>query len=425
MNLKNIILFIYLLFAGSNLFSQNENIYKNKIFNDNIKTVQLYQTEKMFSYPIIDIENGNTLFLSFDDIGNSGSDFIYTIIHCNADWSPSNLEPIEYIDGFEEDIIDDYENSFGTLVSYKHYKLIFPNQDMKPILSGNYILYVYEDYDKTKPLFSRRFYVVSKKVEIEAEIMRSSFVKTIDDSQELNFSIIDNSRIIFNPLDYLKVSILQNNIQDIYIDNLKVDFIKGNIYEFRNPQIIKFKAGNEYRYFNTKSLKYVNDRISSISYSEPYYTLKLVTERVEAHIPYSYAQDINGEMLITAEIVDNDELEAEYTYVDFKLHYKNPPSSGKFYVFGAISDWNISKNNEMKYDYGEQAFKLRMLLKQGFYNYQYVFVDDKDKKIDFSLTEGNHYETENNYVIYVYYRKQGTEYDELIAYSILNSVKKL
>ncbi len=425
MPLLRILFISSFLFFCNIIFAQSELEYKNKIYKDNIKSISFHQIQKDFSYPIIDLKKQNQLLLEFDDLNEEETDYSYTIIHCNSDWEPTNLNPIEYIEGFEENQIEDFDNSFSTLVSYKHYELIFPNEDIKPILSGNYILLVYEDFEQEDIVFSRRFFVVDSKVDIDAEIKRSTMVNSIDNSQELIFTISDKTQTIFNSQDNLNVTIFQNNIQEISISNIKPDFIKGDLYEYHNSRTLRFKGGNEYRYFNVKNTKYVNDRIQSIAYVKPYYFFNLVSEKAEAYIPYSFAHDINGEMLVTADNVNNDKLEAEYVYVDFKLKFNNPIASGKFYVFGALSDWNTNKNNEMYYDYSEQSYKLRMLLKQGFYNYQYVFVSDEDKKLNFSFTEGNHYETENNYVIYVYYRSQGNEYDELIAYRIINTLKRL
>lgn len=414
---------IILIFSFNILFSQQNISYENKIYKDNIKTVIFHRDGVQFSYPIIDINKDEKLFLQFDDLNEKQTDYLYTIIHCNSDWTPSNLNKIEYIDGFENDIIDDYDNSFSTLVSYRHYNLLLPNSNITPLISGNYILYVYEDYSFDKPVLTRRFYVVNKKVKIDAKVKRSTQVSSINDSQEIVFNVYDVSQIIHNPLDDMNIRILQNNTEDIFIDNIKPDFIKGDKFEFINSLQLSFKGGNEFRYFNTKSVKYLNDRFSLITYKEPHYIFELRPEKSEARFPYTYAQDINGEMLVTAEIVDNDDLEADYVYVDFNLLYNNKLDGQDFYVFGALSDWQINDNCKMYYDFGEKKYKLRMLLKQGFYNYQYV--SSKNKNINFSLIEGNHYETENNYVIYVYYRQQGSLYDELVGYKIINSVKEL
>ncbi len=421
---KYLIIGLFLLFPYF-MFSQESISYKNVIYKEGIKTVLFHKENIQFSYPIININEDEKLSLQFDDLNKKQTDYNYTIIHCNANWQPSDLNVIEYIDGFESDIIDDYDNSFNTLIQYKHYKLTIPNDDIKPLISGNYLLFVYEDDDKEKPVLTRRFYVVNSKIKIDAKVKRSSQVSTINDFQEIIFSVYDVSHIIFNPLDDMKVRILQNNIEDICIENVKPDFIKGDKYEFINSLELRFKGGNEYRYFNTKSTKQLNDRFSQISFTEPYYFFELRPEKSEARFPYTYAQDINGEMLITAEIVDEDDLEAEYVYVDFNLKYYNQLDGIDFYVFGALSDWQINEGCKMYYDFGEKKYKLRMLLKQGFYNYQYASTKNNIKKIDFSLIEGNYYETENNYVIYVYYRKQGSQYDELVGYKIVNSVKEL
>lgn len=418
------IFILFFIFEFNFLFSQQNISYKNKIYDENIKTVLFHKEGVQFSYPIIDINEDEKLLLEFDDLSEKQNDFSYTIIHCNSDWTPSDLNKIEYIDGYENDIIDDYENSFNTLVSYRHYKLLIPNSNITPLISGNYILYIYEDDNYEKATLTRRFYVVDSKLKIDAKVKRSTQVSSINDSQEIVFNIYDASQIIHNPLDDMNIRILQNNIEDIYIDNIKPDFIKGDKFEFINSTKLRFKGGNEYRYFNTKSVKYLNDRFSLITYKEPHYIFELRPEKSGARFPYSYAQDINGEMLVTAEVVDNDNLEADYVYVDFNLQYNNQLEDNDFYVFGSLSDWQIKDNCKMYYDFGEKKYKLRMLLKQGFYNYQYVSMN-QNSAIDFSLIEGNYYETENNYVIYVYYRQQGSQYDELVGYKIINSVKEL
>lgn len=425
MHSKKELIIVIFLFSVNILFSQQNILYKNKIYKDGIKTVLFHKYNVQFSYPIIDINEDEKLLLQFDDLNKNQTDYNYTIIHCDANWQASDLNVIEYIDGFETDIVDNYENSFSTLIPYRHYMLEIPNSNVRPLISGNYILYVFAEDDTEKPVLTRRFYVVDNKLKIDAKVKRSTQVSTIHDSQEIVFSVYDVSHIIFNPLDDMKIRILQNNIEDICIENIKPDFIKGDKYEFINSTKLRFKGGNEYRYFNTKDTKQLNDRFSQISFKEPYYFFELRNEKSEARFPYTYAQDINGEMLVTAEIVDNDELEAEYVYVDFNLLYNNLLNNVDFYVFGALSDYTISEDCKMYYDFGEKKYKLRLLLKQGFYNYQYANVEKNNNKIDFSLIEGNYYETENNYVIYVYYRRQGSQYDELVGYKIINSIKQL
>ena len=425
MKIKSSVLLAIILLSVATVFSQDTFQYRNRIYKEGIKTVLFYRAGWEFTYPVLELGSGKQLVLEFDDLNKDITDYFYTIIHCSADWQPSDLNPIEYIQGYEENQIDNYENSFSTLIPYTHYTLSVPNDDMKPVISGNYILLVYEDYDKSKPVLSRRFYVVDQKVKTEAEVKRSTFVTDMNTSQELRIFVNDEKGYVSNPQDDFSMTVLQNNNQDIALSGLKPNFIKGNFYEFYDARKLKFKGGNEFRYINLKNTKIAYNRIQSIRFMRPYYIFEIVPEEFENSLTYSYFQDINGELKITAEHVDDPALEADYVYADFTLYYNKSLPAENLYVYGAISDWSCNESNKMTYDYGTKSYKVRMLLKQGFYNYEYVFCDNKNKTPDVSKTEGNYFQTENNYAIFLYNLPQGGQYDELIGYKIVNSLKHL
>ena len=419
-NMNNkILLLIIALSSVSFCFGQNIK-YGDYIYNDNIKTVLIYRQGWEFTYPIISLSGGQKLVLKFDDLGKGQKDYSYTIKHCTSDWQPSQLNSIEYIQGYSEEQIEDVTPSFNTLISYNHYELVFPSEDMQITKSGNYILYVYDSDDADKPVLTRRFYVVDEKVKISATVQRSTIVNYQNTSQEISFKITDKDNIIKNPYDNLSVVILQNNIESTKLTGFSPTFIKSNLYEYYNPREIRFLGGSEYRYFNTKSVKYVTDRVKNIEFKDPYYFFELYAEKSSPTLPYSYTQDINGDILIIADDVDDYDTEAEYSYVDFTL-VREASETGNFYVLGGLSDHKLSKNMQMKYNYGRKAYELRALLKQGFYNYKYVYALNDSSEIDNSLVEGNYYETENNYVIYIYYTGALQEYDELIGVKIINS----
>ncbi len=413
------------IFTFRQIFSQENRVFENIVYKDNIKTVLLYKKGWEFSYPVINLNKNDKLILQFDDLDDEIKDYYYTIIHCNSDWTESNLNPLEYISGYTEDQITEYEPAFNTLIPYNHYELNFPNENLKPTKSGNYALIVYEDYDKENIVFTRCLMVTDEKIGIEASVKRSTIVSISKTSQEISFNIIDKNSVIKNPLENLNVVILQNNRRDNKISGLKPDFIKAKIYEFFNPRKICFTGGNEYRYFNTRNLKLATEKVYKIYFESPYYFFELYTEKTESYFPYSYIQDLNGGMLIVADKVFNNALEANYVYVDFSLKTEELVNKGDYYIFGELSDWRLSKKNRMTFNHGTNCYELRMLLKQGFYNYEYVYADSLDAKIDNTKIEGSHYETENSYMIYTYYRKQGNDYDELIGFKILSSYSKL
>jgi hypothetical protein len=416
---------ILLLFTVLFRFSFSQEIsYENKVYKEKIKTVEFYQIDSKFSIPLIDLKNPKSLILSFDDLNENGTDYYYTIIHCNSNWEPSDISSIEYIDGFKENVISEYENSFNTKVPYRHYEILFPDEDIKPLLSGNYLFLVYEGYGREKLVLSQRFFVVDSNVKIEAEIKRSSVVSSIDNSQEITFKIIDNSNFIFNSGDNMNVTIFQNQNQYNYISQIKPDFIKSNVYEYNNARKLRFRGGNEYRFFNVKNTKYVNQRVKSIYHESPYYFFELTDDFKKSNLSYTYQEDINGKFLVTADYVENDETEAEYVYVDLKYKSDFIPE-GNIYVYGELSGWETNKTNEMYYNYSDRAYNLRMLLKQGFYNYQFVFVNSKENKQNLMFTEGDFYETENDYYIFVYYKNPSNLYEEIIGYKVLNTMKKI
>ncbi|HHU35332.1 MAG TPA: DUF5103 domain-containing protein, partial [Bacteroidetes bacterium] len=74
----------------------------------------------------------------------------------------------------------------------------------------------------------------------------------------------------------------------------------------------------------------------------------------------------------------------------------------------------------MEYDESREEYTKSLLLKQGWYNFQYVLVDAQGKT-DELMFEGSHYETENDYLIIVYYRNPRERYDRIIGYQSIKS----
>ena len=79
----------------------------------------------------------------------------------------------------------------------------------------------------------------------------------------------------------------------------------------------------------------------------------------------------------------------------------------------------------MIYNEVSKQFTLQMPLKQGVYDYHYIWADEKGKLIDEHAFDGSFFETENNYQILIYYKAPGSRFDELIAFTELNSARRI
>ncbi|MCK4663927.1 MAG: DUF5103 domain-containing protein [Bacteroidales bacterium] len=403
-------------------YQQNYLRYDNHIYKENIKTVLLHRDGWELSYPVIMLNSEDKLKFSFDDLDADIKDYYYTLLHCNSDWTPSNLTTFDYIDGFIKNKIPDYENSFNTLIRYTHYNLILPNDDFWFKLSGNYLLKIFEDYDEENPVITRRLFVVQQEVGIKVSVKQPVMIEKRNNSHEIDFSIEYQQNQILNPYRDIKVVIAQNNRWDNAIDDLEPLFVKDDILIYDYDQNNLFKAGSEFRHFDIKSLRYLTDKVNDIKFISPDYHVKLFTDEKRSFKRYFFDQDLNGKYLIKVQERNNAETEAEYVYVYFQLNMEFPLIHGNLYVFGGLSDWRCEKNNLMTYNYENKCYELKMLLKQGYYNYEYVYLEDGILNIDNNYIEGSHYETENDYLIFIYHRDLSLNYDKLVGFQIVNSV---
>ena len=87
---------------------------------------------------------------------------------------------------------------------------------------------------------------------------------------------------------------------------------------------------------------------------------------------------------------------------------------GHLYVSGLFNGGNITRY-EMQYNDRANRYEGTVLLKQGAYDYQYLWVPDGESAGQTRPTEGDWYETSNEYLILLYYRPRGSRYDRLIS----------
>ncbi|MEM9849288.1 MAG: DUF5103 domain-containing protein, partial [Bacteroidota bacterium] len=385
-------------------------------YQDYIKSVKFHPAGLALGYPIIDLETNNTLKLSFDDLEYEVSNYFYKVVHCDADWTLSNLSELEYVDGFAESRIRSAEYSFNTFTAYTHYDLYLPNQDTRLTKSGNYLLIIYNE-DDDELILTRRFMVVEPLLKISGDINAPVDVTKIRTHQEIDFRVNFEGIRLRNPQKEIRATVLQNGRWDNAVTDVPPMFVRLNelIYDYQGR--INFAAGNEYRFFDIRDLRTLNNTVRNVERIENSYDVTLFNDRKRRNDPYLFRQDLNGNFVIDHRQNRQPDTQNDYAQVLFSL-YSPAEYDGDVYIFGALTEWQLKEEFKMIYNDAVGAYVQKAELKEGFYNYAYA-VKESGEELDIKDTEGSWFSTANEYLILMYYRPFGSRFDQLIGTYLL------
>lgn len=410
---KSLLLFITFLFSG-NLLAQIE---KEIAPPYNIKTVTFVQNE-LNVIPIFRLGDG--FEFQFDDLYGTEANYFYTITHCDYDWKPSQLAKNEYINGFDDQRIQDYTNSLTTLQLYSHYRISFPNRLTQFRVSGNYIIKILND-DK-EVVFSRKFILYEDLVSVPMQVKRPRTLAVINQKQNIEFSIKSSTINFQSPLQNVKVLLMQNGRFDNAITNIKPQYTIGNDLIYRYDSETQFWAGNEFLFFENKDIRAANNNIARVDTNGGIYSSYLYTNQARANVPYTYFPDVNGNFIIKNISAQRNEIEADYAWVFFTLSAPSYYGKKSIYINGMFNNFAISDENKMDYNAEKGVYEKALMIKQGFTNYQYVISDSKRNIDEENAIDGNFQQTENNYFALVYYKENNQRYDRIIGKGIASSV---
>lgn len=396
---------------------------RNKVYNDFVQTVLLYPQDEPLKEPIIRLNEADQLQLSFDILGDEAFVYNYTILHCTYDWKPSDLQKIEYINGYEEDQIRDYRFSLNTLTSYVHYDLRFPTENLKPKLSGNYLLIVYGERPETgQMLFTCRFMVVESLASISASVPQyprnPDYVKK---KHQIDVTINSANGYLINPQQSLNLVIRQNGRWDNAVVGLKPSYTYADKMTYEYEEETVFDGGNQFRNFDLKSFKYNSEYIQRISQENNAFSVQLWPSKKRSQTNYVYDKDIYGRKLIKARDDQETDVEGDYAWVYFFLDYPAPLTHDDIFILGALNDWNLDEKSKMEYNYERKGYEGKLFLKQGYYNYQYGIRERGKQKADVTSIEGDFWDTQCEYYLFLYFKRPGTVYDQLVATAIIPS----
>lgn len=405
-----------LLALGLLVLSANARDTSTSIFDPDFKSLQVNKIGDRLGQPVVKLNSDNDgIRISFDELAEDNRFLRYRFVHCNSDWQPSSLHETDYINGFNEAQVVDYALSERTLTHYVHYNIDLPNPDMTPLVSGNYLVEVFDEDNPDKTLLQARFMVDEAIAGLSMGVTSRTDYDYNNRHQQLSLKADLEGAKVENPYNDLKLIIYKKGSENTRRElkhPLSVQ-LKTAIYEHQKELI--FPAGNEYRRFEIANLRYPGMGVESIDYIEPFYRVMLKTDEPRADIRYAYDQDQDGRFFVADIFADDPDINADYAMVYFTM--KSPKLEGEVFLDGDLTGNSLGPESRMVYDETIGAYIKTLLLKQGLYNYQYVTTSATNP------IEGDHYETDNEYIALLYYCPPSARYERLIATGVIHSGK--
>ena len=394
--------------------SLSDQPYETRSFSDRFKTLRTQVEGRELFPPIIDLNTNEHITISFDEMTEEVSYLQYSLVHCNADWRPSALSDLEYLDGFNTNPIEEFDFSMATFAHYVHYSLTLPNEDVQFKVSGNYVLLVYPENEPERVLLQVCFSVYENNILVAPSVTSRTDIDYNREHQQVSVTLNANNYRIQNPYNELKVSVTQNGRRDNEVIVNRPLRIQGSQIFFDHDRNLIFEAGNEFRRFEMVATRYAGLGVANIYHFDPYYHVELTPVKPRSESSYLYDQTQNGRFVIRQSGASNSDTEADYFVVHFTLD-SDPIPGGKIYIDGELTNHLYSPYNEMVYNPQTEQYEKTLLLKQGSYNYQYLFLPDGARTATAAPVEGNYYQTVNEYLVKVYHRAPGERYDRLIG----------
>ncbi|MGY5351903.1 type IX secretion system plug protein [Wenyingzhuangia sp. IMCC45533] len=405
--------YLWIVFLTTfNCFPQSEDA-------EAIKTVIVKSSLHEFSHPVHKL--GSSIHFSFDDINGTQEEYYYNIVHCQIDWSPSNLSNSYYIDGYANFQINDFENSYGTLANYTHYSFTIPNNDTRITRSGNYLIQIVNNNDEV--VCERKIVITEDLVNIGVKISESRDLELFNQKQAVSL-VIDTKNLNINyPNTEIKTYIFQNGDLNLKSEFLQPTFIDNNVYTYRPSKKTEFFAGNEFYYFDNNDILR-NSRFILRSYREgDFFHSILYPAKSRIRDIYKFNPDINGSFVIRNLNASDSDIEAEYSIVHFSLLNEKHLQDKDIYIYGAFNNYQLTDENKLVEDASGKYLTTSIYLKQGFYNFDFVTkINDIPKR---NSVSGSFFETENTYEALVYFTPINSIYYQVVGYGAGNSKQQL
>ena len=392
------------------------NAQTQQIFNRNIKTLTLTVDDDPTLPPYLLYASRQYIDIEWDEMSHDYKRYRYHIDHCDWDWNVTDgIFESDYLEGLNDQLVEDFEKSFNTTQIYTHYKLRIPNKELRLRLSGNYRVLIYEEDEEDSPVLEARFCIYEREAGIIAQLSSNTDVDFNDRHHQMTLSIGYGSLAVIDPEQELKVVVMQNRRWDSRVEGLVPNVRKPNGIEFTHNRNLIFPAGNEYHRFEILDVHRTATGVDRIDWFEPYYHATLFPAVIDHS--YSYTEDQNGVYVVRSSDNYDDWTTAEYVVVHFFLESPRL-EGGDVYVSGWWAGQTFNPDCKMEYDEARECYHAAILLKQGYYSYEFIQKDGLMQR-----TMGSFYETENEYEVLVYFRQQGARYDRLSGFRLMHNTR--
>ena len=388
----------------------------------NIATIQLYQYGNQLELPVYTIGSAERISLEFDDLNCGLKNYYYTYQLCDYNWKPVDLNPFDYIKGFTQNRINTYRYSSLAYTRYTHYQAILPEQNSTPTRSGNYLLEVFLDGDRRKPVFTKQMLVLEAKSTISAEVVQPFSANLFSTHQKLRFTASAPDLNSFSAAQQVKAVILQNNRWDNAQRDIAPTFVRGNSLQYDTETSSIFPGGKEWRWLDLRSFRLQSDRIDHADYGKAETKIYVKPDIDRRPQKYVYFADINGMFVNTTYESINPFWQGDYATVQFSFVTPDgkPLPNEDLYLAGMFTGYRLTDQWKMQWNDSAHMYMGSTFMKQGYYNYAYIAVDKNDPK-KATMLEGDYWETENSYTILLYYKSFTDRTDRLIGLASINS----
>ena len=384
---------------------------RNEIFSSDIATLQVHNTQQLRAMlPVIQLNSGEQIQISFDNFRHEYHRFTYKITHCEADWSPSTqLFSSDYLEGFSDNlVIEDIQESVNTNVEYTHYSFRLPNDQCRITQSGNYKVSVYDEDENL--MLNACFMVVDPTMHVELSSTSNTDIDFNRTHQQVEMKLKYGNLPVIAPNNQIKTVVLQNgNWNDARV-NMKPQFVLRDGLQWQHCRGFIFDAGNNYRKFECLSVDHPTMGIETIDWDGSNYHAHLWPDLPRRN--YLYDESAQGVFVIRNSDDNGNDYLSDYVIVHFTL--QTDATNDEIYVSGGFTNYRLLPQYQMKYDAVTRNYTLSLLMKQGYYSYEYIR-RNADGSIQLLPSEGNFYQTKNQYQALIYYRGTGERTDRLVA----------